>query len=113
MINQAIQSREIDLNDPAIVDAILRKKPFGIQDSSISFDTVPLPSEMVKNDTGYLELFADKIDSNLHYVLSNQRNSGNWDSRRAAGVTNEVIFNSLNDRTRKVLDRIKNYESNS
>ena len=110
LINQAIQSREIDLNDPAIVDAILRKKPFGIQDSSISFDTVPLPSEMVKNDTGYLELFADKIDSNLHYVLSNQRNSGNWDSRWAAGVTNEVIFNSLNDRTRKVLDRIKNYD---
>lgn len=110
LLNQAIQSREIDLNDPAIKDAILRKKPFGIQDSSISFDTVPLPSEMVKNDTGFLELFAETIDSNLHYILSNQRNSGNWDSRRAAGVTNEVIFNSLNDLTKKVVGRIKNYD---
>tara|TARA_R100000951_G_scaffold80619_1_gene68417 strand:- start:104 stop:3079 length:2976 start_codon:yes stop_codon:yes gene_type:complete len=113
LINNAISSREIDLNNPSIVDGILRKRPFGIQERSIAFDTVPPSPMLVKNDTGNLELFSDLIDSNLHYILSNQRNSGNWDSRRAAAITNSVIFDNLNDETLQVLRSIKNYDGTS
>jgi hypothetical protein len=105
-----IQIGEIDLNDPKIAQPILKEKPYGIQDSVISFQTTPQAPTVVVNDTGTTEFFNSTIDSNLHYILKNINKGGDWDSRKAAGITPEVIYNNLNAEAKATFDRIKNYD---
>jgi len=110
IINNAISSGEIDLNDPSIISAILRKKPNGIQDSSIAFSRLPKAPTLVKNDTGFTELFNERIDSNIHYILKNRNNNANWDSTKAGGVTPDTVFASLKPEIRDILAKIRNYD---
>ena len=107
---EALLTGELNLNDPALINAVLNKKPYGVQDSVIAFQTNPPAPKQVRNDSGYSEFFKDTIDSNLLYVLQNTKNEGNWDSRRAAGVTPEVIYDNLNDNVKEILDRIRNFD---
>ena len=109
-ILNTIQIGEIDLNDPKIAQPILKEKPYGIQDSVISFQTTPQAPTVVVNDTGTTEFFNSTIDSNLHYILKNINKGGDWDSRKAAGITPEVIYNNLNAEAKATFDRIKNYD---
>jgi len=110
VVQTAIKTGELNLNDPELVNQILKKKPYGVQDSVIAFLTNPPPPKGVKNDSGYSEFFKDPIDSNLLYVLQNVKNEGNWDSRRAAGVTPQVIFDNLNHEVKAILSRIRNFD---
>ncbi len=107
---EAVRTGSLDLNDPTIVNSILKKKPYGIQDSTIAFITNPPAPKQVSNDSGYTEFFKDPIDSNLLYVLKTTKSGGNWDSRRAAAITPELIVNSLNDSVKEILDRIRNFD---
>ena len=110
IINNAISTGEINLNDPTLAAAILRKNPYGVQDSTIAVLTTPEAPDLVPNDSGFREFFRNNIDSNLHYVLKNRRNPGNWDSRKAFGITPAVIYENLNSEVRDILDKIKNYD---
>ena len=92
------------------VQNVLTKKPFGIQDSKIAFKTTPDPAQLVFNDTGYTELFDRAIDSNLHYILKNKNNKGNWESTKTAGITPEVIYDNLKPEVKEILSQIKNYD---
>lgn len=107
---QAIRSGELNLDDPSIVNSVLQKKPFGIQDDAIAFITNPPAPEQVTNDSSFSDFFKNKIDSNLLYVLKNTNNNANWDSRRAAAITPELIFNNLNDNVKEILSRIRNFD---
>jgi hypothetical protein len=110
VISNAISKGEIDLDDPVFVQNVLTKKPFGIQDSKIAFKTTPDPAQLVFNDTGYTELFDRAIDSNLHYILKNKNNKGNWESTKTAGITPEVIYDNLKPEVKEILSQIKNYD---
>jgi len=107
---QAIRSGELNLDDPDIVNSVLKKKPFGIQDDAIAFITNPPAPEQVSNDSSFSDFFKDEIDSNLLYVLKNTNNTTNWDSRRAAAITPELIFDNLNDNVKEILSRIRNFD---
>lgn len=107
---QAIETGELNLDDPSIVASVLAKKPYGIQDSVIAFATNPPTPEQVPNDSGYTDFFKDTIDSNLLYILKNTKRTGNWDSRRAAAITPELIFENLNDNVKSILAKIRNFD---
>jgi len=109
LISEAVQSGEIDLNDPAIISMVLKKLPGGIEDPDIAFDTVPEFPTLVSNSV-YPELFKERIDSNIAYILSNKRRSGNWDSTRSAGVTPTTVYNSLKTKVQAILGEIRNYD---
>ena len=110
LISDAIDTGLIDLNDPTISSNILRKKPTGLQDSDIAFITTPQDPTAVVNETGHTDIFADIIDSNVAYVLKNNRNAGDWDSTRAAGVTPESVYFSLRSNIKDLFDDIRNYD---
>ena len=110
IISNAINNGEVDLNDPFIANAILTKKPYGIQDSVISFATTPEAPKLVPNDTGFTDFFKPKIDSNLYYILKNKNNTGNWDSTKAAGVTPIVIYQNLSSEAFDIIKQIRNYD---
>ena len=83
IINEAKQDRFIDLNDPLLVNRILKKKPTGLQDSDVGFMIQHTKGRFIRNETGHTDIFADRIDSNIAYVLRNKKNSGDWDSTKA------------------------------
>jgi hypothetical protein len=110
IISDAKRTQTIDLNDRRLIQKILKKKPTGIQDSEVAFLKNPRSPKMVRNETGNTDIFADQIDSNIQYVLKNKRNSGDWDSRRAAGVTVEAVYNSLRSDVKELFSQIRNYD---
>jgi hypothetical protein len=110
LVTNAITTGELDLNNAALVDAILRKKPNGIEDGIIAFNRTPERPKLVKNDTGFTELFNEFIDSNIYYILKNKNNTGNWDSTRAAGVTPTTVYESLKPEIQQLLNNIRNYD---
>lgn len=110
LISNAINSGEVDLNDPFIANAILTKKPYGIQDSVIAFLTTAEAPKLVPNDTGFTDFFKPEIDSNLHYILKNKNNTGNWNSTKAAGVTPIVIYQNLSSEAFAIINQIRNYD---
>jgi len=109
LISETIQSGEVDLNDPAIVSMVLREMPAGIEDPDIAFVTTPTFPTLVPNSV-YPELFKDRIDSNIAYILSNKVRPGNWDSTRSAGVTPTTVYDSLKTRVQTILGEIRNYD---
>ena len=109
LISATIQSGEIDLNDPTLVAAILRKKPAGVEDPEVGFNTSPPYPTLVTNYKN-TDLFKDKIDSNIEYILSNKRGVGNWDSTRSGGVTPTTIYDSLKPNIQTLLGDIRNYD---
>jgi len=109
LISETIQSGEVDLNDPAIISMVLREMPAGIEDPDIAFVTTPVFPTLVPNSV-YPELFKDRIDSNIAYILSNKVRPGNWDSTRSAGVTPTTVYDSLKTRVQTILGEIRNYD---
>ena len=109
LISEAVQSGEVDLNDPAIVSMVLREMPAGIEDPDVAFVTTPVFPTLVPNSV-YPELFKDRIDSNIAYILSNKVRPGNWDSTRSAGVTPTTVYDSLKTRVQTILGEIRNYD---
>jgi hypothetical protein len=109
IISKTIQAKEIDLNDPAIIATILRKKPSGIEDPEIAFNTTPPRPTIVPNSKN-TNLFKDRINSNVEYVLSNRKLRGNWDSTRSAGVTPTTVYSSLKPEVQRILGEIRNYD---
>ena len=110
IISEVIKQGEINLNNPALVAMILRKKPTGIEDSDVAFIRSPEAPKLVPNNSGNTQLFNPKIDSNIEYILSNKRNFGNWNSRAAAGVTPDTVYNSLKPEVQELLGQIRNYD---
>jgi len=110
LIGEAVRRGEINLNDPTLISMILRKKPTGIEDSDVAFIRSPQSPKLVPNNSGNTQLFNDFIDSNVEYVLSNRRTFGNWDSRPAAGVTRDTVYNSLKPEVKELLKQIRNYD---
>ena len=110
LTNQAVEDGVIDLNDPRIIKNILKKKPAGIQDSDVAFLTTHTKGTFIPNETGHTDIFAAKIDSNIAYVLKNRRNSGDWDSEKASGVTIDSVYNSLSPQVKNLFDEIRNYD---
>lgn len=108
-INQAANTGEVDLNDPNIAAAILADRPSGIQDDNAFWDTYPQKRTLVKNNTGYLSLFDEFIDSNVAYVLSNIK-STSWSPKKLSGISSESVYNSLNKKTKDLFSKIKNYD---
>ena len=110
LTNQAVEDGVIDLNDPRIIKNILKKKPAGIQDSDVAFLTTHAKGTFIPNETGHTDIFAARIDSNIAYVLKNRRNSGDWDSEKASGVTIDSVYNSLSLQVKNLFNEIRNYD---
>jgi hypothetical protein len=110
LTNQAVEDGVIDLNDPRIIKNILKKKPAGIQDSDVAFLTTHAKGTFIPNETGHTDIFAARIDSNIAYVLKNRRNSGDWDSEKASGVTIDSVYNSLSIQVKNLFNEIRNYD---
>ena len=110
LINEARQEGAINLDDPSLVNKILKKKPTGLQDSDVAFMTDATRGIFIRNETGHTDIFADRIDSNIAYVLRNKKNSGDWDSTKAAGVTPNAVYNSLRPDVQQLLNQIRNYD---
>ena len=110
LLSTAQSTKEFDLNDPTITSLILKQKPAGIQDPDVAFLLAPPTPSLVKNNSRITELFNDNIDSNVEYILANQRNSGNWDSTRASGVTYTSVYRSLKPEIKNLLRQIRNYD---
>ena len=100
----------LDLNDPAIASNILNRNPTGLQAPDIAFITTPQDPTEVINRVSPTDIFAATIDSNVSYILKNHRKVGNWDSRRAAGVTPESVYFSLNNEVKQLFTEISNYD---
>ena len=110
IISDAKRTGVLNLNDPKLQSNILKKKPTGIQDSNVAFLVSPPKASLVPNKTGHTDIFEKVINSNLAYVLSNRRNTGDWDSSRAAGVTPQVVYQSLRPDIRSLVNKIRNYD---
>ena len=100
----------IDLGDPEISREILAQRPSGFEEEEIFFDDTPEKSVFVENTSNITDIFARVIDNNIPYLLQNQSTVGDWDSKRAGGVTPTTVYNSLNEETREILSRILNYD---
>lgn len=100
----------IDLGDPEISREILAQRPSGFEEEEIFFDDTPEKSVFVENTSNITDIFARVIDNNILYLLQNQSTVGDWDSKRAGGVTPTTVYNSLNEETREILSRILNYD---
>ena len=109
IISKTIQTKEIDLNDPDIIAMILRKKPSGIEDPDIAFNITPAVPTLVPNSKN-TNLFKDRINSNVEYILSNRKLRGDWDSTRSAGVTPTTVYSSLKPEVQRILGEIRNYD---
>jgi len=110
LLSAAEYSGEFDLNNPTIASLILKQKPAGIEEPDIAFITAPPPPNLVNNNSRITELFNDKIDSNIEYILAHQPNPGNWDSTKASGVTYSSVFMSLKPEIKDLLSQIRNYD---
>ena len=110
LVNNALATQDIDLNNPAVIREILKLKPNGIEDNVIAFNKSPQVPTLVQNDTEFTELFNENIDSNIYYILKNKNNSKNWDSTKAAGVTAVTVLSSLKPEIRSIINKIKNYD---
>jgi hypothetical protein len=106
---KARTSRKLDLNDGSIIADVLKKKPTGFVDNDIAIMTNPLSFEMVPNTTGY-QIFGEKIDENILYVLKNNKQAANWDSRRANGVTVRSVIASLSPTVLDLFRSIRNVD---
>jgi len=100
----------LNLNDPAIASTIINRNPTGLQAPDIAFITTAQDPTEVVNRVGPTDIFAATIDSNVSYILKNRRNGGNWDSTRAAGVTPESVYFSLNNKVKQLFTEISNYD---
>lgn len=109
IVTQTINTGVVDLNDPRIAEAILQNRPSGIQDENAFWDTFPDRRTLVKNTTGYLNLFDEFIDNSVNYILSNIKSSS-WSPKRLAGFNAEAVYNSLNKQTKELFSKIKNYD---
>jgi hypothetical protein len=110
LVNDARQEGVINLDDPSLVNKILKKKPTGLQDSDVGFMIDATRGTFIRNETGHTDIFADRIDSNIAYVLRNKKNSGDWDSTKAAGVTPNAVYNSLRPDVQQLVNQIRNYD---
>ena len=100
----------IDLGDPKLSREILSQRPSGFEEEEIFFDDTPEKSVFVENTSTITDIFARVIDNNILYLLQNQNTLGDWDSKRAGGVTPTTVYNSLNEETKDILSRILNYD---
>ena len=100
----------LDLNDPAIATNILQQRPTGFEDEEIFFDDTPERSVFVKNTSTVTDIFGELIDSNILYLLENQSSYGDWDSRRAGGVTVDTVYRSLSQEAKEIIASILNYD---
>ena len=100
----------IDLGNPNISREILAKRPSGFEDEEIFFDDTPRKAVTVMNTSKVTDIFANVIDSNIFYLLENLSTFGDWDSRRAAGVTPTTVYSSLDSETKEILSTILNYD---
>ena len=110
IITQAMSDGNIDLNNPEILQHVFRNKPAGLEDPEIRFETHPYGVSLVSNRSLNKGLFASNIDSNINYILTRTRASGDWDSRRAAGVTYAALERSLSFEAMETIRRIKNFD---
>jgi len=113
-LDNAINSLEsvssINLSDPKISKEILARRPSGFEDEEIFFDDTPEKSVFVENTSKVTDIFARVIDNNILYLLQNQSNFGDWESKRAGGVTPDTVYRSLNEETKEILSTILNYD---
>ena len=110
LISDAAADGVINLDDPLMINNFLKKKPTGLQDADVAFLTTPTKGIYIRNETGHTDIFASRIDSNVSYVIRHQKDSGDWDSTKAAGVTPESVYSSLKDNIKKLLSQILNYD---
>lgn len=110
LVNAAMETGEIDLNDPTIIGTLLEENPMGLEDADLAFDLTPPAPTIARNTSRHTELFNKEIDSNIEYVLSNQDNTGNWNSNYTAGVTPDSLYRSLKPEVRTLLEEIRNYD---
>lgn len=103
-------NNEINLSNPFFKDVLLQNNEAGLQDPNIVLNTTPTQGTTVINTASNGTLFKDKIDSNLLYVLTNNRSSGNWDSTKAAAITPQLIYNNLRQEVLDALLRIKAHD---
>ena len=100
----------IDLGDPAISREILAQRPAGFEEEEVFFDDTPVKSVLVRNTSNVSNLFGPVIDNNILYLLDNFSTFGDWDSRRAGGVTPDTVYASLSEETKSILSTILNYD---
>ncbi len=106
-------STKINLSNPTITKKVLAQRPTGFEDEEVFFDTTRRPPTLEKNTYRGTDIFKEIIDSNILYLLNNQTSYGDWDSRRASGVTPTTVYQSLNEDTLEILSKIFNYDRTS
>jgi hypothetical protein len=110
LVSRSIYPQGIDLTDKNLVESILNKRPAGVEDEEVFFNTVPKPRKLVKNTSKITDIFKKRIDESLHKLLTINLDYGSWDSTLAADITPQIIYNSLNEKALELIDRILNYD---
>ena len=113
IVSQAVKDKKIDLNDLAVREMVIANHPTGLMDSDIAYTITPSKSKMVPNNTGSSDLFNDKIDENIAYIVDHIEDAGDWDSTKPGGVTLNSLLRSLKPEARSYLLKIKNYDGTS
>jgi len=105
-----LTTSSVDLSNQLLVREVLTQRPSGFEDEEIFFDDTPEKSVFVKNTSTITDIFAPVIDNNILYILNNRSSFGDWDSRRAGGVTPDTVYRSLSKETKEILSKILNYD---
>lgn len=110
LVSRAFSSEGINLSDRELVKAILDKRPSGIEDEEVFFNTIPKQRKIVKNTSRVTNIFKKRIDESLLKLLNSNLDYGDWDSTLAADITPEIIYSNLNDDALSYLDKTLNYD---
>jgi hypothetical protein len=110
LLSRALTANSIDLSNQKLVEAILEKRPAGVEDEEVFFDTLSKPRKIVKNTSKATNIFKDFIDESLLKLLQSNLDYGDWDSSLAGDITVDVIYNNLNKEAIEELNKINNFD---
>lgn len=110
LLRKTFSQTRINLSDPKVVNALLKKKPAGVEEEEVYFNVSPRRRKLVKNTSRKTNIFNRSIDESLLYLLERPLDYGNWDSQVAGTITPDIIYENLNDRAKEILSRVVNYD---
>ena len=110
LLDSAFSKSKIDLSDDAVVNALLKKLPAGIEDEEVYFNVAPKKRKLVRNTSTKTNIFNNHIDESLLYLLERPLDYGSWDSGLAGAITPQIIYENLNKQAKSLLDKVINYD---
>lgn len=110
LLKKTFSQSRIDLSDDDVVNALLKKRPSGVEDEEVYFDVAPKRRKLVRNTSTKTNIFNKDIDESLLYLLERPLDYGSWDSGLAGSITPDIIYENLNKKAKDLLDKVFNYD---